>query len=74
MFKFLKDMLKPGKEEASLTLGIDEVAPFLETSLQDVTASGIGRAPKCTASSSAWKVSSVVQTRLAMRASGTVVS
>ncbi len=39
MFKFLKDMLKPGKEEASLTLGIDEVAPFLETSLQDVTVS-----------------------------------
>lgn len=39
MFKFLKDMLKPGKEEAPLTFGIDEVAPFLETSLQDVTVS-----------------------------------
>jgi chromosome segregation ATPase len=39
MFKFLKDMLKPGKEEATLTFGIDEVAPFLETSLQDVTVS-----------------------------------
>lgn len=39
MFKFLKDMLKPGKEDAPLTLGIDDVLPFLETSFQEVTES-----------------------------------
>jgi hypothetical protein len=37
MFRFLKDMLKPGKGGAPLALGSDEIPPFLDSSLQEVT-------------------------------------
>jgi predicted nucleic acid-binding Zn-ribbon protein len=38
MFKFLKDMIRPGKEEGSLSLGSAEIPPFLDAGLSEGSA------------------------------------